>query len=378
MFHSSVLSNVSQAIVLAATVALPARALAVSLGTDRHAVSDLALHCGGEYLVVESTPYFKDNRGTRAPNFAGTNEKIKVLSVHGADCQKLAKHYGVEVTKGEILTYGVSTGESYEAAVAAAKARKGHVLPYKVQQTVHFAAADGTLPLFPLIHQEEVFLLSKEGSADAKALYGTPAQADLTDDQVLNLVNSILWQVDWGKAYQQQDWGDEWLWLLLKLQPKAEVAKKDYAGSILTLFQNISHTTASFVSASPGVEAGQTLNALLNELGGTQWSTKMAVFKHNPMLFDDQLVSWARIDDGPSVGAPHLEAAEVEEFLTFALAQIQILNQVNWITEANTVLYQFKAAAASIKHAAEPNGSLPPLYVLTPKAADLIAKIAAF
>lgn len=338
---------------------------------------DLALQCGGTYKVLTSEAYFKDNTGTRAPNFAGTDETIEVLTVVGKDCAKIAQNYGVSVKVGQVLDYGMSTGEDYSAAKALAKARLGKSFSYAATQSFTYAV-DGTLPLFPKVHEEHLQMLSLEGSADAKALYGTPAIAELSDAEILGIHQEILSIVEWGKLYEQKSWSDQWLEFLLAVEPKATAAKKEYAHLVVSfLFENATRFSGTFTTFSPGMVIGQKANSLLNELGGTKWATKMHVWKHHPLLFDSQIVSWARFDPEPAK-APLLSAEELEEWLTFAWDQVQALKKVNWVGEANTVLYQFQHAVQSIAAATKPNGSQPPLYTLTPASEVLLAQLLAF
>ncbi len=357
-------------LIIATTLVVSARAGATT-------VKDLAVSCGGHYKVLSAEPFFKDNTGTRAPSYAGTTEKIQVLSVHGQDCAKIKEHYGISVEKGQIVDFGVATAPSYEAAKAEAAKRHGQTFAFKASQSFSYVS-EGTLPLFPVVHSEAVSLLSFSGQANAKALYGTPAVSELTDEQVSEVLGTISWQVDWGKKYQQQSWDDEWLQLALELSPKTDSAKKAYLTRLLLFFDNATQFGGSFVTFAPELLLGHKINELLNELGGTQWATKLHVWKHHPLLFNDHLVSWARFTQGEVTEAPILSPEELEEYLAFAYEQAQALKVVKWVGEANVFLYSFKGSASAILNATRPNGSLPPLYALTPKGQELADKLLAF
>lgn len=358
-----------KSLVVATTLVVSARAGATT-------VKDLALTCGGQYKVLSSVPYFKDNTGTRAPNFAGTNEKVLVLSVQGKDCAKLKEHYGVSVEVGQVVDFGVSTAPTLEAAQAAAKKRLGKTLSFETSQSFSYVS-EGTLPLFPLVHGESASLLSVSGQADAKALYGTPALGDLTELQYNTVLDAVSWQIEWGKKFHYQGWGDEWLSLIFDMKPEAQAAKKEYAERLLLFFENATKLGGSFTTFSPCVLIGQEVNALLNELGGTQWSGKLDVWKRHPLLFNDHLIAWARFSQGPVTKAPLLSPEDLEEYLAFALEQAEALEKVAWVGEANVFLHSFKASAGSILDATRPNGSQPPLYVLTPKGQELADKLLA-
>jgi hypothetical protein len=351
--------------------------LAVSARAGATTAQDLALTCGGHYKVLTSVPYFKDNTGTRAPNFAGTNETIEVLDVAGSGCKILADYYGLSVKVGQVLDYGVGTGESYEAAVEQAKLRQGQTFPFSTEQHYTYLAKDGTLPLFPLVHEEHATLLNLWGSPNVKTLYGTPDLADLTDAELAGIYQEIMGQKGYGKTYHYNDHGDAWLSLALKLKPHELDAQKEYATNLVNLFQNVTIGAGSFVTLSAGKSVGETLNSLLNELGGTKWAPKLLVWKQNPLLFDDQIVGWARFETVVTK-APLLNEAELEEFLTFALETAQTLKLVQWVPGAWQKIGEFKTAAKSILVASHANGPQPPLYVLTPKAQELAQTLAEF
>src|SRR5438046_3073938 len=75
-------------------------------------VSQLKLHCQGEYQVIEAKPFF-----VPAPTYpsrailidmAGVDEQIKVVKLEGSDCAKLKPSYGIELHVGMTLPSGQS------------------------------------------------------------------------------------------------------------------------------------------------------------------------------------------------------------------------------------------------------------------------------
>ena len=343
-------------------------------GLAKGNIDQLKLECGGIYTVEVSTPFYIPPQG-RAMARSGLNEKIKILSVEGKDCLKIKNNYGIEVSVGQSLNIVSGSQLESKALSQLSKARLGQSFEFEATQTFKYATKSGSLPLFPTVHEEWVNILGKTGKADSAALYSTPDFSSLTDRQLMSVLQESIWQIEWGKKYQGYNgaFGDVWVSLIVETTQKEEKNIKQHLTDLVNVFKNISRFSGSFVSYHPGVLIGQKVNSMLNEHGTTKWSTKLQVFKANPLLFEDQIVGWSFMTKGTT--APSLTANEVDDFLAHALEVCKNLAKVPQVLEARYLLSQYKEAAKSIKlHDGETNGKLK-LYELGESANKLVAEI---
>jgi len=327
--------------IIGATIALPFSAQATN-------IEDLALECYGTYQVDSSHPYFISNEGTRALPRAGTSETITVLSQEGKDCQKLATFYGVQLDVGQQLAYGIGTGGSYEAAVAAAENRIGKVFSYAVSQSFTYVGIHGKLPLFPVVHSEEATLLGVSGQADAAGLYGSTPVEDLTIEHKRQLLDIVAVNLDYGKVFQSRLPGNfgAFLGLLPDLQPdlgSPEMAS--FINTLLLIFNNVSKYSGGFVTFAPGVHLGNQVNALLNA-GQVEDERKLRIWQRYPLLFDAQIVSWGRISREYSIPQPDSE--QITEILIYSKELSERLANVPEVVEARMKLAQHQHQARTL------------------------------
>jgi len=281
--------------------------------------SDLSLECSGTYFVNSSSPYYFSHEGTRSLPEAGTSESITVLSQHGNDCEKLEDFYGITVKVGESLSYGTTTVPTLAAAQAAAKARWGQVFTYSVSQIFSFMDIDGTLPLFPTLHQETAQLLSKSGVADANALYGTVAPDELSEGQWLQVMQVLMTEMKQGQVFETwyyPKYIEQLLALFLELEPSAGcLLQHQYFDSLMKLFKGAAKKKTSFVTLDSGVYLGHKVIKFLNA-GFWDGGDTLTTWQENPMLFDAQIVSWGQILTDRHV--PEVNPSQITAILEYA------------------------------------------------------------
>lgn len=363
------------------TFALAAGAGAASTAATT-STKDLKLNCQGHYKVLSADPYYNSHyspfpkRYEREPEAAAI-EVIQIVDLAGADCAKLKPGYGLELFTGQKLNYkAMAPGEaSPENAKAFATAEVGKIHSFAVQQQFTYQDKNGNLPLFPLAHAEFAYVLNQSGYADSQFLYGIPALEKLTDQQKMTLLEILYGLEDYGKIYAGYagsiGYPDVFLKLILEITPTGTDAKLEYATDLKNLFINAT-SESSYYTGAPGLEIGQKLNKMLNQLGGTKWQTKLQVVEQVPMLLDYQLVSWSKAGE-----ALDLNSTEIETYLAYALEQANLLVNLPQLKEARVLLNQYKNSAKSLLE----NSKSPTLsgykYDLSDQATKLIADILA-
>ncbi len=319
-----------------------------------HAITstDLKLNCQGHYQVLSATPYYDGhftNKPVRyiPPPEAGAKEIIQIIDLIGVDCAKLKSGYGLEFLVGQKLDYTepVKGAVTLENAVQFAAQEIGATHSFAVQQQFTYQDNKGNLPLYPLVHEEYAYALNQVGKADAGLLYGVPSVQQLTDSQKLKALDILYEQVQYGKIYAGNYNGssDQWLKLILNLTPTESQAAMQYAADLKNLFANSSHTSSTFYTLEVGSMIGQKLNKMLNLLGGTKWQTKLQIVEQEPLLLDFQLITWSQ-----EYEALELNSQESEDFLTYALAQVQYLVKLPQLTEAVILFSQYQNAAKTL------------------------------
>lgn len=313
-------------------------------------ISDLKLDCKGSYQVISASPFFKPapTHPTRAPilAYAGAQEQIKILALNGSGCAKLKPFYGINLEVGMILPYSVGTlPATAEQAKVFAKKELGKTYSFKAGQTFQYALPDGTLPFFPMIHEENVQILNLNGNADTKGLYGTPSIDDLDDGSKTKIAHELFSMKDWGLVYQsynQQD-SDQWLQLLLKLEFKNSELELEQIQNLVLLFNNMVKKTTQFYISTPSNLVVKQISFLLNKYGKSKWNTKIEILKMNPALLNEQGVIWSKADE-----VLDLTSSEIEEFLDYTLVQVQNLSKVSQVSEARILKAQYQGAAAAL------------------------------
>ena len=330
-------------------------------------IQDLKLDCSAQYQVLVSTPYYHASNGRNGPE-AGTRESVQILSLVGSGCARLDADFGIAATVSLQLDYGISTGGDRDQAIQLAKERQGQIFSVSAEQTFKYQTQDGDLPLFPLIHEESVSFLSLSGEANSKVLYGTPLRAELTDQQVMHLLDAVFDQLEWGKVSEEYQWNNEaWLDLAISLTPQSNSSVKEDIQNLLLIFSNTVKYTSSLTTSSTGAKLGMRINELLNSYGGSKFETKLDALEKNPLLFDNQIVDWAF----GSSKAPVLDSQGIEGFLEYVLAQVTNLAKVPDVTECRILLAQYKEATQSIQS----HGTS---YLLSEKSEHLVEQILAF
>ena len=337
-------------------------------------ISDLKLDCKGSYQVISASPYFKQapTYPTRAPilAYAGAQEQIKILTLNGSGCAKLKPSYGIDLQIGMILPYsaGTSPATADQAKVFAQK-ELGKTYSFKASQTFQYALPDGTLPFFPMIHTEYAQILNLSGNADTKGLYGTPSIEDLDDGSKNKIAAELLSMKDWGLVYQsynQQD-GDQWLQLLLKLEFKNPALELEHIQNLVLVFNNMVKKTTQFYISTPSNLVAKQISFLLNKYGKSKWSTKIEILKMNPAILNQQGVTWSNTEE-----VLNLTSSEIEEFLAYTLVQVQNLSKVSQVGEARVLKSQYQGAAAALNSTPLTQDKH---FDLSPKSQELIALI---
>lgn len=350
--------------------------LPLSVSAKIKNVNDLKLDCHGQYQVLNSTPYFMDNSGTRAPNLAGTKETISVQSLKGKDCEKLAEYYGISLSLGQTLPYGVSTGESYEEALKLASERKGSIQSFSTTLSFSYQTKTGRLPFFPLIHKEQAHVLGLAGEGDVAALYGTPELNSLSDLQKYKVSDEIFSILEFGKSIGSHInfYNQNLLNLALSLVPEEESYALSYLQRLLLVFNNATKYQSSLTPFSTQTNIGHAANKLLNLFGKSKFSeSKLQVYKTHPMLFADQLVSWVWKE---TEKAPQISEEEIEQLLTYFVEKGKILVQVPpQLYEASYLLNQYKNAAKTLQKFSTGNHLSNVTFELSDKSQELISAL---
>lgn len=314
-------------------------------------ISDLKLDCYGSYQIVSASPYFQPapNYPTRAPDvaYAGATQQIKILTLNGSGCVKLKPFYGIDLQVGMILPYSAGTmpATPQQAKVFAQK-EIGKIYFFKASQTFEYALPNGTLPFFPMVHSEYAHILNLSGSANIKALYGTPSLEDLNDEIKNKIAAELFTMQDWGLVYKSYHYADghQWLPLLLNLEFKNSELELEHIQNLVLFFNNMVKQTTQFFSDTTSNLVAKKISFLLNKYGKSKWSTKIEILKQNPALLNEQGVTWSQADE-----ALNLTSAEIEEFLDYTLIQVQNLSKVSQVYEAQILKTQYKGAAAALK-----------------------------
>lgn len=339
--------------------------------------TDLTLDCHGEYQVVSATPYFQDfpKHPTRAPQIAhaGANEIVKVVSLEGADCEKLKTYYGVDLYVGQSVPMTVSTLPATKSqAEIFANEEIGKKYPIEISQDFLYTD-DKNLPLFPYVHAEYVQVLSLHGQANSKALYGTPTFGDLSDAVKQKIAKYIFEKKTWGKVYSEYYGSsadnDNWTMLLGKLSFKDEDLALQYVQDLALMFNNATKNYGTIYPYSAVAEIGKVLSVNLNKYGKSKWSTKLNIVKQNPALLSTFVLPWSNKEE-----VVQLTAIEVEEYLTYTLDQIKLLKQVTQLVQASILAGQYQKSAQALLSKSIDNK---PLFELTPKSLELIETIKA-
>lgn len=356
------------------SVSLPLTLTSVAHATK---TTDLILDCHGEYQVVSATPYFQDipKYPTRAPQVAhaGAKEFVKVISLQGADCEKLKPYYGIDLYVGKSTTIQVSTSPATkQQSEIFAISEVNKIYPIEISQDFTYVEGD-KLPLFPYVHSEYVQVLDMGGQADSKALYGTPNLKDLDDATKEKIATYIFEKKSWGKIYSDYYGStadtDSWLMLLGQLTFKNENMALQHIQNLALMYSNATKKYGTIYPFSAGAEIGKALSINLNKYGKSKWSSKLDIVKNNPALLSTYVLPWSKKDE-----AIQLTAVEVEQYLTYALDQIKLLKQVTQLYEAAILAGQYQKSAAALLSKSIDNKAL---FELTPKSLELIETIKA-
>ncbi len=314
--------------------------------------SDFKLDCKAYYHVYDQVKYVIPAHH-RVPDISGGGMIYEITSLQGKDCTKLKEYYGMNVILNQKLgdvkvpmeAIGVQPGKDI-----------GKDLQVEVEQNFSYVSTyEEELPLFPLVHNEYVYLLSFSGKADVQKLYGVPAFENLTDKQLEVVQDKILSELEYGKIYADSyaiDSKEGFMTLLTSLPFKEEAFQKEYLQELLNVFRNAGKYTTHFVSFIPVVQLGQKINQLISIYGGAKWQTKLDIYKNYPNLFQEQIIAWSFNDDGK---APVLTAEEVEQVLAFILFEIKKLKPITEVYEAQVLKSQFEQAAEMIEKFSEGN-----------------------
>lgn len=359
---------------------------------------ELNINCRGTYQVLTSSPFARHNAPRLGGITYGLKESVQVLSIQGADCAKLKPYYNIDLKVGQVLPLSHVYGDRFyevtslkegllqqndsdlqgviQKMAAVAKTRIGNKYGYAATQGFSLTQqtkAGQELPLFPLIHQEYVYVLSLSGQVNAQKAYGTPST--LNDKQIITLMQKLMEILREGGSTSSLD--SEFLSVLLSLSPQSKELQLEMVNNLVNLFELKTKQVSTFYTGGAIQQLGQHLNTLLNVLGGTKFQTQLQVLQTQPLLLATDTI--AEILGQPTY-APSLTAAQVEAFLVFAYEKSLALKAIQMqVTEAAYLLSQYKMAAVSIQKYSKPfmNGpfKIPLVFSLTPRSAQLVKQI---
>ena len=315
--------------------------LATTLNAHAKSVNQLKLNCEVDYKVIKSNYYYQPPHH-RVPGIAGINQEVEILSIHGKDCYKLNDLYNINLYHGQKLKNHILVNPHDTKPI---DLELGKTFTKNVSQSFLYSS-NGELPLFPLLHEEKVSIFNLQGNLNSKDVYGSKKPNELTEAEKVKLMNNIMSLINYGKNLESSN--NTFFQLLMNFQFEEEINQKEFLNLAVLSFNNALKDKSSLATFSKAQTLGQAINKLSNELDGTKWKTKLEVLISNPLLFDDQILSWSSSEKNK---APIVTSDELEYFLSESLDIVLKLKEVPQVSEARTLMYQYKSAAKSIlKH----------------------------